>query len=222
MQFKLVIAVISLIAACSAQGFGVKYCTDIYLGGYCVTFTASSNLTSGTFYNSISSINVGGTNVLVTVYPGTGYTGTPYSFIYTGQAVNELFSYGLNDQIESWSYSTSPFTSGVPAVVIYSDDNYEGKSAIVSGSVANIASSALTPPALNVYGSFPNDAMSSYVMNPLTKVAFYSDINYQSLCYTDTNPTFNLKAVASASGLPSCMNDQLSSIITYTCTSGSC
>lgn len=209
-MMKSLLILVCMIGACFA--ISAKFCTDINLGGTCVTMGITLNQSlHAPFYESISSLEVldPGTIVVIARHYAFFPYNDPWLFIYTGEPVNELFSYNLNDEIRA--LMVSDVMAGVPlppSITLYSDINYSGVSVVTAGQ-----QNSSTTFAVFDMGHFPNDAMSSFVIQPYTKALFYNNDNQNSLCWTYSNAISTVWPVTyDPNSMPSCMNDHLSSI----------
>ena len=220
---SVLIAIVALMASL-CQGQLVMFCTGINLTGTCVNVTSygSVTLTSASpLYNAISSIEVFGTNVWLNVFPTSLLNAR--TFIFTGRTISDLrYYFGLNDDIQSFTITTKPSNTTGLGITLYEHFNFEGLSAVLIGGKEDFWFVNLILD-YGGYSTFPNDAMSSYVMQPYTRADFYSNTNYGGFCYTTTNPTANVGPFSYVSGLqPACMNDGLSSILISPCYSTPC
>ena len=182
------------------RAFNLAYFyTDINSGGYQLPISSWVNIPdlsayNSLFYNTISSLGISDPNTGLLVCTGINYSGTCWSFAYASagnvtQFVSSLISYGLNDNIKSMKVipATIGGSTTNPGAIFYADNNYQGVSvAVTTGSYPVVNSNTIV--GYLGAGAFPNDALSSIIIFPYTRLAIYQNSNFNTLMLDVPNP----------------------------------
>ena len=172
------------------------FCTDINLGGQCITMDIT-NVGNTSFWGTlpapwslaISSLQVVDLDYMVTISAPYG----AWNFR-SPIAVNNFFSYPafFNTNWNDYATGVSATYRGpfVPGATLYANENYAGQSIYVETTDAPNINTA----AYQGYGVFPNDALSSMIVLQGTNATIYANYNYvapaKSVSNNPSNPPY--------------------------------